>query len=140
MNVLLANFFDLIDPRVHKSNPFRVGLRCSLLIVSVLLMGGCTSMQKVSAERAPWAEAIHPGDSLIVYVVTGEIMPITVSEVSPSSLKGYSEGKSFEWEWNELVKVEREQVDVLATAGATVGVVVLVPVVVTLCLLGGCGS
>jgi hypothetical protein len=97
-------------------------------------------MQKVSAERAPWAEVIHPGDSLIVYVVTGEIMPITVSEVSSSSLKGYSEGKSFEWEWTELVKVEREQVDVLATAGATVGVAVLVPVVVTLCLLGGCGS
>jgi hypothetical protein len=109
-----------------------------LILVLSVILSGCTSMQTVDQKKADWQSRIKPGDSVVVYVDSGEILPLTVASMDNEGFSGNSSQGMQHVQWASVLKIEREQVDVVKTAGAAVGTALLVPVVVVLCLAGGC--
>lgn len=108
------------------------------LIVFSLLLGGCTSMQTVNQAKAEWQDKIELGDKVVVYEHSGKIQPLTVQIITDDGFGGVGPGGYQDIAWNDIVKIEREQIDPLKTTGAVIGTAILVPIAVVLCLAGGC--
>ena len=112
-----------------------IRLKQALLVTLCFAMignTGCTTTQNVNASPEAMAEKkIKVGDKVTVHYTSGHSELVKLTEIGEESLSGIADdGRSVELDYDNLLTLEHKEVDVLRTAGATVGMVVLGAVLV----------
>lgn len=97
------------------------------LLVSIHCVTGCTSMQTVhGSPEAVAAMKIRTGDKVTLNYVSGHSEKVKLTALGSDSLTGMTEdGRTIEVAYDDLLSLEHKEVEVLKTAGAAVGVVVV---------------
>ena len=113
----------------------KIRLKQALLVTLCFAMignTGCTTTQTINASPEALAEKkVVVGDKLTVHYTSGHSELVKLTEIGEESLSGIADdGRTVELDYDNLLTLEHKEVDVLKTAGATVGVVVLGAVLV----------
>jgi hypothetical protein len=98
-----------------------------ILLASLPAITGCTSLQTVHGSPEAVAEMkIRVGDKVTLNYVTGHAEKVKLTVLGNESLTGVTEdGRTVVVAYDDLLSLEHKKVEVLKTAGATVGVVVV---------------
>lgn len=93
---------------------------------------GCTTMETVHASPEALAEKrVKVGDKVTLQYVTGHAEKAKLTNIGAESLTVMTDdGRALEVPYADLLSLDYKRVEVLKTAGATVGVVVLSAAVV----------
>lgn len=93
---------------------------------------GCTTIENVHASPEAMTEKkIRVGDKVTVHYATGHSEIMKLTDIGEMSLSGITEdGRRIDADYTDLLSLDHKKVEVLKTAGATVGVVVLGAVVI----------
>ena len=110
-------------------------LQQALLVTLCFAMignAGCTTMHHVNGSPEALAEKkIKVGDKVTVHYTSGHSETLKLTEIGEDSLSGIADdGRSVEIDYDNLLSLDHKEVNVLKTAGAAVGVVVLGAVLV----------
>jgi hypothetical protein len=124
-----------VDPEIHQENEMNKPLKSLLLISLCFTMignAGCTTMQTVHGSQEALAEKrIRVGDKVTLHYTSGHSEEAKLTAIGPESISAITEdGRTIEVEYDHLLSLDHEKVEVLKTAGATVGVVALGAVLV----------
>jgi hypothetical protein len=109
----------------------------AMLCFAIFGTMGCTTTHTVHASPEAMAEKkIKVGDKVTVHYAGGHSESVKLINIGEESLSGIAEdGRTVDLDYDNLLSLEHKDVNVLKTAGATVGVVVLGAVV-----LAGAGA
>lgn len=97
-----------------------------LALAAALVLGGCTRLQEVPLAPPPLQEAVKPGEKVRVTLRDGTIRELEVTAVEPEAIVAGEQRIAAA----EIVKLEREEVDVGKTAFASIGGLALVGLVI----------
>lgn len=109
----------------------------AMLCFAMIGSTGCTTTHNVHASPEALAEKkIKVGDKVTVHYASGHSESVKLTNIGEESLSGTAEdGRTVALDYDNLLSLEHKDINVLKTAGATVGVVVLGAVV-----LAGAGA
>ncbi|MGI9222427.1 MAG: hypothetical protein ACR2QS_15480 [Woeseiaceae bacterium] len=105
-----------------------------ILALGCALLGsaGCTTMETVhGSPEALEEKRIRVGDKVTLHYTSGHSEPVKLTAIGPESLSALADdGRRIEVKYEDLLSLDHKKVEVLKTAGATLGVIVLGAVVV----------
>ena len=117
---------------------------CAVLAVSLLGAGACTNTRPIEpTEEETYSYNLEPGDKIRLMFLDESVHEITVTEFSEDGVTGKRDnGSILEAQWADVYSVEQVTFAPMKTAGATLGVIVAIPIVAAGALLYGfgCGS
>lgn len=94
------------------------------LMVALLVMAlsGCTTLRRYEQPSAAvLSEHLEPGDRIRVLNRVGREYHLTVTQVTPEYFVGReADGKTWRFKWEQIQRLEREEIDGLKTTGAVV--------------------
>lgn len=107
-----------------------IRLKQTLLVMlgfSLLGNAGCTTIDTVHGSPEALAEKnIRPGDKVTLNYVSGHSEPAKLTAIGEESISATTkDGRRIEVDYDDLLSLDHKRVEVLKTAGATVGAVVL---------------
>ncbi len=128
----------------------RTGRKIVILISSAmfLLNAACTTVKTIDdSEEKTYSEQIDVGDKIRLIYLDGRVRDIRVTAIDETKISGTPHDSKFKRaigpgivaEWTDVYQAERVKVSALKTAGATLGVVIAIPVIVVGAVLL-CGS
>ncbi len=128
----------------------RTGRKIVILISSAmfLLNTACTTIKVIDdSEETTYAEQIEVGDKIRLIYLDGRVKNIRVTGVSETEISGTPHdsrfkraiGPGIDADWEDVYQAERGNTSGLKTAGATLGLVIIIPVLVVGAVLL-CGS
>ncbi len=128
----------------------RTGRKIVILISSAmfLLNAACTTVKTIDdSEEKTYSEQIDVGDKIRLIYLDGRVRDIRVTAIDETKISGTPHDSKFKRaigpgivaEWTDVYQAERVKVSALRTAGATLGVVIAIPVIVVGAVLL-CGS
>ncbi len=128
----------------------RTGRKIVILISSAmfLLNAACTTVKTIDdSEEKTYSEQIAVGDKIRLIYLDGRVKNIRVTGVSETEISGTPHDSRFKQaigpgiaaEWQDVYQAERVNTSVLKTAGAALGLVIVIPVIVVGAVLL-CGS
>jgi len=99
----------------------------TLLCMAMIGNTGCTSMQTIHAsEQAVTASKIRTGDKVTLNYTDGSSEQIKVTDIGPEEISGTADdGRMIIADYDEVISLDRKEVEVIKTAGAVVGVAAL---------------
>jgi len=99
----------------------------TLLCMAMIGNTGCTSMQTIHAsEQAVTASKIRAGDKVTLNYTDGSSEQIKVTDIGPEEISGTADdGRMIIADYDEVISLDRKEVEVIKTAGAVVGVAAL---------------
>ena len=99
----------------------------TLLCMAMIGNTGCTSMQTIHAsEQAVTASKIRAGDKVTLNYADGSSEQIKVTDIGPEEISGTADdGRMIIADYDEVISLDRKEVEVIKTAGAVVGVAAL---------------
>ena len=130
----------------------RTGRKIVILISSAmfLLNAACTTVKTIDdSEEKTYSEQIDVGDKIRLIYLDGRVRDIRVTAISETEISGTPHDSKFKRaigpgivaEWTDVYLAETVKVSVLKTAGATLGLVIVIPaLVVGAVLLCGSGA
>ncbi len=128
----------------------RTGRKIVILISSAmfLLNTACTTIKVIDdSEETTYAEQIEVGDKIRLIYLDGRVRDIRVTAIDETKISGTPHDSKFKRaigpgivaEWQDVYQAERVNTSVLKTAGAALGLVIVIPVIVVGAVLL-CGS
>lgn len=128
----------------------QAGRKIVILISSAmfLLNTACTTIKVIDdSEETTYAEQIEVGDKIRLIYLDGRVKNIRVTGVSETEISGTPHDSRFKQaigpgivaKWQDVYQAERVNTSVLKTAGAALGLVIAIPVLVVGAVLL-CGS
>ncbi len=128
----------------------RTGRKIVILVSSALflLSTTCTTIKTIdNSEEATYSEQIKVGDNVRLIYLAGQVRNIRVTAISETEISGTPYDSKFKRAigpgivaaWTDVYQAETVKVSVLKTAGAAVGLVIVIPVIVVGAVLL-CGS
>ena len=128
----------------------RTGRKIVILISSAmfLLNAACTTVKTIDdSEEKTYSEQIDVGDKIRLIYLDGRVRDIRVTAIDETKISGTPHDSKFKRaigpgvvvEWTDVYQAERVKVSALKTAGATLGAVIVIPVIVVGAVLL-CGS
>ncbi len=130
----------------------RTGRKIVILISSAmfLLNAACTTVKTIDdSEEKTYSEQIDVGDKIRLIYLDGRVRDIRVTAIDETKISGTPHDSKFKRaigpgivaEWTDVYQAERVKVSALRTAGATLGLVIVIPaLVVGAVLLCGSGA
>lgn len=119
-------------------------LLCTALAVSLLAASACTNTKAIApADEAAYSYSVEIGDKIRLTFLDESAQEITVTEVLADGVIGErGNGSILEAQWADVYRVEQVTFAPMKTAGATLGVIVAIPILAAGALLYGfgCGS
>lgn len=127
------------------------GHKAMIVIMSVffLMSTACTTIRPVyDVGGQSYASQLEAGDRVRLSYLNGMVREIDVTEVNETEIKGtihkntLSEprGMAVVADWRDIHAVETVKISALKTTGATVGVIVAIPIMALGALLVGMGG
>ncbi len=127
------------------------GNRTTLVFACILFLANtaCTTIRPIYGDQqAPFASQIEPGDRVRLTFINDRVKEIRVTEVDEAGIKGTThkasttqrKGALVDAEWKDIYSVEGVRISALKTAGAAVGVVVAIPLLVLGAVMAGAGA
>ena len=112
------------------------------VIVTLVFNSGCTTVRPIDAdEPTSYVQEIKVGDKVRLAYLDERVREIRVTEIDDREIVGKLEsGAVVIADWQDIYAVERVTISPLKTAGAAVGIVVAIPVLVLLAVASGCVS
>ena len=112
------------------------------VIVTLVFNAGCTTVRPIDGdEPTSYVQAIKVGDKVRLAYLDERVREIRVTEINDREIVGKLEsGAVVIADWQDIYAVERVTISPLKTAGAAVGIVVAIPVLVLLAVASGCAS
>lgn len=112
------------------------------VIVTLLFNSGCTTIRPIDAdEPSSYVQEIKVGDKVRLAYLDERVREIRVTAINEQEIIGKLEsGAMVIADWQDIYSVERVTISPLKTAGAAVGVMVAIPVLVLLAVASGCVS
>ena len=97
------------------------------LCCAMLGAAGCTTMETVDGSAAALEEKkIRVGDKVTLNYVSGHSEPAKLTVIGEESIAALTDdGRRVEVDYDDLLSLDHKKVEVLKTAGATVGAVAL---------------
>lgn len=102
-----------------------------------LMSAACTTIKPVyDVDSQSYASQLEPGDRVRLNYLNGMVREINVTEVNEAEIKGTihkdtlnePRGMAVVADWRDIHAVETVKISALKTAGATVGVIVAIPI------------
>ena len=119
--------------------PIRLNKLLILALGCVLLgSAGCTTMETVhGSPEALEEKRIRVGDKVTLHYTSGHSEPVKLTAIGPESISALADdGRRIEVNYEDLLSLDHKRVEVLKTAGATVGVIALGAVLVGAAAVG----
>lgn len=114
-----------------------------LMALCFTLLGGagCTTIDSMDGTPEALAEEkIRVGDKVFLHYNNGLSDKVKITNIGDESVSGEAEhGRKIVANYEDLSSVGHKRVEVLKTAGATVGIIALSPLIVVAALAGGAG-
>jgi hypothetical protein len=117
----------------------------SALLIAVLLASfgsvGCTTMDSMDGtHEALTEEKIRVGDKVFLHYYNGWSDEVEITDIGDESVSGEAEhGKKIVANYEDLSSIGHKRVEVLKTAGATVGIIALSPLILVGVMATGAG-
>ncbi len=113
-----------------------------IILIAGISLIGCTTMRPIDTRKADLIEQLEIGDHLIIYEKSGRTTDMTLAQIDADRLQG-TLGKTstvyVEVDIDDIERIEREGIAVGKTAAATLGVIVLLPIVAMGAAMSGGG-
>jgi len=113
-----------------------------LLAVSAvfLLNTACTTIKPIESDiPSDYVAQIEIGDKVRLLYLDERVREIEVLDLNDAEITGKVDGGGIVIaDWRDVYQVEQVKISPLKTAGAAVGVLVAIPVVVALAVVSGC--
>ncbi len=114
-----------------------------LFVILVFLSNAaCTTTRPIELnDQASYASEIQVGDKVRLLYLDERVREIRVTEVNDQEIIGkLDSGGVVIADWRDIYEAERVTISPLKTAGAAVGIAIVVPVIVLLAVASGCVS
>ena len=115
------------------------------LLIAVLFASfgsvGCTTMDSMDGTHEALAEEkIRVGDKVFLHYSGGRSYEVEITNIGAESVSGEEEnGRKIVAEYEDLSSIGHKRVEVLKTAGATLGIIALSPLIIVGVVATGAG-
>ena len=109
---------------------------------SFWLNTACTTLRPIEAEEpAGYVENIEVGDTVRLLYLDERVKEVEVLELNEMEITGKADGGGIVIaDWRDIYQVEQVRISPVKTAGAAVGIIIAIPVVVAMAVVSGCAT
>lgn len=110
------------------------------IIIALITNSACTNIRAIEPdENDRYSYSVEAGDKVRVTYLDASIVEATVTEVVEDGFRGKAkDGSQVDALWADIYKVERVTFAPIKTVGATLGVIVAIPVIAAGALVHAC--
>lgn len=102
---------------------------------------GCTTMESMQGSQEALAEEkIRVGDKVFLHYNDGRTEEIKITDIGEETVSGVAgKGRNIVADYNDIGSIGHKEIEGWKTAGATVGIIALSPLILVAVMAGGAG-